>query len=37
MNTVAEGSEFGVPATLDDPVILDEIAETLTGLGTPKP
>ena len=37
MKTIAEGSEFGVPATIDDPGILDEIAETLTGLGTPKP
>ena len=37
MKTIAEGAEFGVPATLDDPVILAEIAETLTGLGTPKP
>ena len=37
MKTIAEGAECGVPATLDDPVILDEIAETLTGLGTPTP
>ena len=37
MKTIAEGPEFGVPGTIDDPVILDEIAATLTGLGTPKP
>ena len=33
---IADGAVYTVPATIDDPVILDEIAETLHGLGYPK-
>ncbi|OGK81314.1 MAG: hypothetical protein A2X52_05785 [Candidatus Rokubacteria bacterium GWC2_70_16] len=36
MKKIAEGAEFGVPATIDDPAILDEIADTLKTLGYPK-
>jgi propionyl-CoA synthetase len=33
MKKLADNSEFKVPATIDDPVILDEIAESLKELG----
>jgi propionyl-CoA synthetase len=33
---MADGVEHTVPATIDDPVVLDEIAESLKGLGYPK-
>jgi propionyl-CoA synthetase len=33
---MADGVEYTVPATIDDPVILDEIAESLGALGYPK-
>jgi propionyl-CoA synthetase len=33
---MAEGAPWTVPATIDDPVILDEIGEALKGLGYPK-
>ncbi len=33
---MADGVEHTVPATIDDPVILDEIAESLSTLGYPK-
>ena len=33
---IAEGTPYTMPATIDDPVILDEIAEALRGLGYPK-
>jgi len=36
MKKIADGQEYKMPATIDDPVILDEIAESLTGLGYPK-
>ena len=36
MKKIADGSEWTMPATIDDPVILDEIGETLKGLGYPK-
>ncbi len=36
MKKIAEGAEYGVPATIDDPVILGEIAEALTHAGYPK-
>ncbi len=36
MKKIAEGAEYGVPATIDDPAILDEITETLKTLGYPK-
>ncbi len=33
MNRMADGEPFAVPATIDDPAILDEIREALRGLG----
>lgn len=33
---IADGVEYQVPPTINDPVILDEIAEALAGLGYPK-
>ncbi|MDD1683324.1 MAG: propionyl-CoA synthetase, partial [Methanoregula sp.] len=33
---IADGVAYTVPATIDDPAILDEIAETLQGIGYPK-
>jgi propionyl-CoA synthetase len=36
MKKMADGSEYGVPATIDDPAILDEIAESLRDLGYPR-
>ena len=30
---IAEGEPFDVPATIDDPVILDEIANVLSKIG----
>ena len=33
---IADGTSYVTPATIDDPVILDEIATALTGLGYPK-
>src|SRR5256886_2490644 len=32
---IADGSEYRVPPTIDDPAILDEITATLSGLGFP--
>ncbi len=37
MRKLADGEEFKIPATIDDPVILDEIAEALHGVGYAKP
>ncbi|PYM17290.1 MAG: propionyl-CoA synthetase [Candidatus Rokuibacteriota bacterium] len=36
MKRIAEGTPYTTPATIDDPVILDEIGESLRGLGYPK-
>lgn len=36
MKKIADGVEYTVPATIDDPVILDEIAESLVAVGYPK-
>ncbi|MGF1594741.1 MAG: propionyl-CoA synthetase [Kiloniellaceae bacterium] len=36
MRQIADGAEVKVPATIDDPAILDEIKETLKGIGYPK-
>ena len=36
MVKIADGEDFKMPATIDDPAILDEIAEALKGLGYPK-
>jgi len=33
---IADGTPFQTPATIDDPAILEEIAESLHGLGYPK-
>ena len=33
---IADGVSYTVPATIDDPAILDEIAETLKEMGYPK-
>jgi propionyl-CoA synthetase len=35
MKRIADGTEYSVPATIDDPVILDEIADTLKKAGYP--
>jgi len=35
MRKIADGEPWSTPATIDDPVILDEIAEALRGLGYP--
>ncbi len=37
MRAIANGKEYRMPSTIDDPVILEEITETLTGMGYPKP
>jgi len=36
MASIADGKEYKMPATIDDPVILDEITESLKGIGYPK-
>ena len=33
---IADGEEYKIPATIGDPVILDEITEALRNLGYPK-
>ena len=33
MQKIADDEEWKMPATIDDPAILDEIAEALRGLG----
>ena len=35
MKKIADGTEYGMPATIDDPAILDEIAESLRKAGYP--
>jgi hypothetical protein len=35
MKKIADGIEYRVPPTIDDPVILDEITAALTSLGYP--
>jgi propionyl-CoA synthetase len=37
MRRIADGDEYSVPATIDDPAILDEIAESLRTLGYGQP
>ncbi|HEX3883437.1 MAG TPA: propionyl-CoA synthetase [Stellaceae bacterium] len=37
MRRIADGESYTVPATIDDPVILDEITETLSKAGYPQP
>ena len=36
MVSIADGKTYKMPATIDDPAILDEIAEALKGLGYPQ-
>jgi propionyl-CoA synthetase len=36
MRSIANGKEFRVPSTIDDPAIIDEITTTLSGMGFPK-
>ena len=36
MKRIADGVEYRMPATIDDPVILDEITEALAILGYPR-
>jgi propionyl-CoA synthetase len=36
MRAIADGREWRMPATIDDPAILDEIGTALAGLGYPK-
>jgi propionyl-CoA synthetase len=36
MVNIADGTEWKMPATIDDPVILDEITEALQVLGYAK-
>ncbi|MEM7669864.1 MAG: propionyl-CoA synthetase, partial [Pseudomonadota bacterium] len=35
MAAIADGRDWKMPATIDDPVILDEIAAALRGIGYP--
>ena len=37
MRSIANGKEYRVPSTIDDPAILTEISETLASLGYPRP
>ena len=36
MRKIADGEDFKVPATIDDPAILDEIGGNLQSLGYPR-
>ncbi len=36
MGNIADGKEYRMPATIDDPAILDEITEALKGVGYPR-
>ena len=36
MRAIADGTEWKMPATIDDPVILDEITESLSAIGYPQ-
>ena len=33
MRQIADGEDYKVPATIDDPVILEEITDSLRGIG----
>jgi propionyl-CoA synthetase len=37
MKKIADGADFGVPATIDDPAVLGEISGALKRIGYPKP
>lgn len=36
MKRIADGVDYTVPATIDDPAILGEIGEALKGVGYPR-
>jgi propionyl-CoA synthetase len=36
MRSIANGKEYRMPSTIDDPTVLDEITETLNAMGYPK-
>ncbi len=36
MRAIANGHEYRMPSTIDDPAILDEISQTLAGMGYPQ-
>jgi propionyl-CoA synthetase len=36
MRKIADGAEFSVPSTIDDPAVLEEIAQALQGIGYAK-
>jgi propionyl-CoA synthetase len=36
MRSIANAKEYNMPSTIDDPVILEEITETLKSIGYPK-
>jgi propionyl-CoA synthetase len=36
MQRIADGQEYKMPAAIDDPEVLDEIATALSGVGYPK-
>ncbi|HEY7204266.1 MAG TPA: propionyl-CoA synthetase [Methylomirabilota bacterium] len=36
MKKIADGTEYGVPATIDDPAVLGEIGDSLKALGYPR-
>ena len=36
MKRIAEGTEYTVPATIDDPAVLGEITDALKAIGYPK-
>ncbi len=36
MRAIADGADYKAPATIDDPAILGEIADSLKGIGYPK-
>jgi propionyl-CoA synthetase len=35
MSKIADGEDYKIPATIDDPLILNEISESLLALGYP--
>jgi propionyl-CoA synthetase len=36
MRAIADGAKWNMPATIDDPTILDEITTSLEGAGYPR-
>ena len=36
MRAIADGAEWKMPATIEDPAILDEITDALAGIGLPR-